>query len=124
MQNRGVKIVKLIMHNFMTFQNSTVEFDDGLNVITGPNGSGKSVIFQAIKYVLGSNERDDRYSNWQGFIRDGTDYCSVEIHIKEKNSNYIIKRRTVRNGSIEYFLSRGDLQKLKRSTKQEVSTFL
>ena len=48
----------------------------------------------------------------------------MEIHIKEKNSNYIIKRRTVRNGSIEYFLSRGDLQKLKRSTKQEVSTLV
>ena len=115
------KLAKLILINFMTFQNSTVEFHDGFNIVTGPNGSGKSVIFQAIKFVLGSNERDDRYSNWSGFIRDGTDYCSVEAHIKKGEEYFILKRRAVKDGSIEYYLSKGEHQKLKRVNKLEIA---
>jgi len=118
------KLVKIILINFMTFQNSTVEFHDGFNIITGPNGSGKSVIFQAIKFVLGSNERDDRYSNWSGFIRDGTDYCSVEAHIKKGQDYYILKRRAVKDGSIEYFLSKEENQKLKKVNKIEIAKLI
>ncbi len=44
---------KITMHNFKSFKNATIKFNDGFNCIVGPNGSGKSNICDALLFVLG-----------------------------------------------------------------------
>lgn len=96
-------IRKVILENFLSFQKDEVEFGDAkFVIIVGPNWSGKTSIFQAIKFVLGSNERDDRYTKWSSFIRNGQNHALVEIHIQTKD-NLVQLRRYVIRGQSPYF---------------------
>jgi len=71
-------------------------------LIIGPNWSGKTSIFQAIKFALGSNERDERYKKWSDFIRNNQSHAMVELHIQHQTE--IIKiRRTVVKGKSPFF---------------------
>lgn len=47
----------LKIKNFSVFDETSIEFENGLNIITGETGAGKSVLIDAIKMVLG-----DRFS--------------------------------------------------------------
>ena len=104
-----IYIKKVILENFLSFQKDEVEFsgdvlevDPRLILIIGPNWSGKTSIFQAIKFVLGSNERDDRYKKWSDFIHNGQKHAMVELHLQYKDE--IIKlRRIVIRGKSPYF---------------------
>ncbi|MFX1426189.1 MAG: AAA family ATPase [Promethearchaeota archaeon] len=101
--NRDTFIRKVILENFLSFQKDEVEFGDAkFVIIVGPNWSGKTSIFQAIKFVLGSNERDDRYTKWSNFIRNGQNHAMVEIHI-QTNDKIIQIRRYVVRGQSPYF---------------------
>lgn len=66
-------IEKVILENFQSHKNSTIEFDDQLNVIVGPSDSGKTAILRGIRWAL-YNEPSGDY-----FIREGTSECSVTI---------------------------------------------
>jgi len=104
-----IYIKKVILENFLSFQKDEVEFsgdiieaDPRLILIIGPNWSGKTSIFQAIKFVLGSNERDDRYKKWSDFIHNGQNHAMVELHLQYKDE--LIKlRRIVTRGKSPYF---------------------
>ena len=62
MSETKVNIESIRLGNFLSFYAGTVEFDRGLTVLAGPNGSGKTSIFHALKFALGSNQRENRYS--------------------------------------------------------------
>ncbi len=104
-----VYIKKVILENFLSFQKDEVEFsgendenDPRLILIIGPNWSGKTSIFQAIKFVLGSNERDDRYKKWSDFIHSDQNHAMVELHLQYREE--LIKlRRIVIRGKSPYF---------------------
>ena len=102
-QNRKTYVKKVILENFLSFQKDEVDFEEAkFVIIVGPNWSGKTSIFQAIKFVLGSNERDDRYTKWSNFIRNGQNHAMVEIHIQ--NGDHLLKiRRYVIRGQSPYF---------------------
>ena len=102
-ENRKVYIKKVILENFLSFQKDVVDFEGAkFVIIIGPNWSGKTSIFQAIKFVLGSNARDERYKKWSDFIRNDQNHTMVEIHIQ--NEEQIIKlRRYVIRGQSPYF---------------------
>ncbi|MFX1571847.1 MAG: AAA family ATPase [Promethearchaeota archaeon] len=102
-ENRKIFIKKVILENFLSFQKDEVDFGDAkFIIIVGPNWSGKTSIFQAIKFALGSNERDERYTKWSDFIRNGQNHAMVEIHIQ--NDGELIKlRRYVIKGQSPYF---------------------
>ncbi|MGM0468254.1 MAG: AAA family ATPase [Promethearchaeati archaeon] len=121
---RQVHIHKVILENFLSFRKDEVEFNDNkFIIIVGPNWSGKSSIYQSIKFVLGSNERDERYPKWSDFIRFGQDHAMVEIHIKD-NSDLLKIRRTVLKGHSPFFeLQRGgekDFKKVRASEVQDL----
>ncbi len=98
-----VFIRKVILENFLTFQKGEVDFDASkFIVIVGPNWSGKTTIFQAIKFALGSNERDERYKKWSDFIRHHQKRAMVEIHI-QSGDELILLRRIVEGGKSPYF---------------------
>ncbi len=96
-------IRKVILENFLSFQKDEVDFGKSkFVIIVGPNWSGKTSIFQAIKFVLGSNARDDRYKKWSDFIRNDQNHAMVEIHIQ--NGEKLIKlRRSVIRGQSPYY---------------------
>ncbi|MFX1479324.1 MAG: AAA family ATPase, partial [Promethearchaeota archaeon] len=96
-------IRKVILENFLSFQKDEVDFGEAkFVIIVGPNWSGKTSIFQAIKFALGSNERDDRYTKWSDFIRNSQNHAMVEIHI-QKGDEIIKLRRYVIRGQSPFF---------------------
>ncbi|MHA1987836.1 MAG: AAA family ATPase [Promethearchaeota archaeon] len=99
-QNRKTYIKKVILENFLSFQKDEVDFGEAkFVIIVGPNWSGKTSIFQAIKFVLGSNERDDRYTKWSNFIRNGQNHAMVEIHIQNGDDLLKVRRYVIRGQS-------------------------
>ncbi|KAF7312005.1 Purine nucleoside phosphorylase [Mycena indigotica] len=89
-------IVRIKLHNFVTYDD--VEFCPGphLNMIFGPNGTGKSSIACAI--CLGLNWPPSvlgRASDLQSFVKLGTDSGSIEIELKGRagEGNLVILRK-------------------------------
>ncbi|SHG94347.1 AAA domain-containing protein [Anaerosphaera aminiphila DSM 21120] len=76
-------ITKLELNNFQSHENSTIEFDRGLNVILGNSDSGKTAVLRAIKWAL-YNEPLGNY-----FIREGSKYVSVSVYF---NTGAIVRR--------------------------------
>jgi chromosome segregation protein len=68
----------VVLTDFMSYENSYVPLQPGLNLICGPNGAGKSSILLAISVVLGQayTERSKRLSD---LIRWGTDEARVTL---------------------------------------------
>jgi len=64
-------ILSMRMHNIALIEQLTLEFGDGLHVMTGETGAGKSIVVDAVNLVLGG--RADR-----DLIRTGTDKAWVE----------------------------------------------
>lgn len=85
-----------------------------LILIIGPNWSGKTSIFQAIKFVLGSNERDERYKKWSDFIRNGENHAMVEIEIQSHEELLKLRRYVIRGQSPYYEMQRQGEPKFKR----------
>ncbi|MHA2351562.1 MAG: AAA family ATPase [Candidatus Thorarchaeota archaeon] len=98
MSESKVNIESVRLGNFLSFYAGTVEFDEGLTVLAGPNGSGKTSIFHALKFVLGSNQRENRYSKWSDFIRHGASAAEVEIAVKVNGQSRKFLRRIDRDG--------------------------
>ncbi|MGD9395097.1 MAG: chromosome segregation SMC family protein [Candidatus Thorarchaeota archaeon] len=98
MSETRVNIESVRLGNFLSFYAGTVEFDKGLTVLAGPNGSGKTSIFHALKFALGSNQRENRYSKWSDFIRHGASTAEVEISVKVNGQSRKFLRRIDRDG--------------------------
>lgn len=64
-------IISMRMHNIALIEDLTLEFGDGLHVMTGETGAGKSIVVDAVNLVLGG--RADR-----DLIRTGTEKAWVE----------------------------------------------
>ncbi|MFW6366787.1 MAG: AAA family ATPase, partial [Spirochaetota bacterium] len=62
---------KLSIKNFVLIDELSIEFDEGLNILTGETGAGKSIIIGAISAVLGGKVSADR-------IRTGCDRSVIE----------------------------------------------
>ncbi|KAI3381172.1 hypothetical protein SNEBB_007365 [Seison nebaliae] len=114
-------IVRLKLHNFMTYEDTEIFPQPGLNVIIGPNGSGKSSILGAICVVLGGNHSTIvRGSSIGGLIRmNSTGRCYIEIELYEKEGeNICIIREISRTNQTSWFISR------KKTTKEEIMKIL
>ncbi|MFW9767827.1 MAG: AAA family ATPase, partial [Candidatus Thorarchaeota archaeon] len=98
MGETSVYIESARLGNFLSFFKGTVEFDKGLTVLAGPNGSGKTSIFHALKFALGSNQRENRYSKWSDFIRHGASTAEVEISVKVNGQSRRFLRKIDRDG--------------------------
>jgi chromosome segregation ATPase len=68
----------VVLTNFMSYENSYVPLEPGLNLICGPNGAGKSSILLAVSVVLGQayTERSKRLSD---LVKWGQDEARITL---------------------------------------------
>ena len=64
-------LVQLSLTNYAIIDNLTVEFANGLNIITGETGTGKSIIVDAINILLGDKTSSD-------IVKTGFDEAVIE----------------------------------------------
>ncbi|MHA1913466.1 MAG: hypothetical protein ACW986_09230 [Promethearchaeota archaeon] len=120
-QNNITCIKKVILENFLSFQKDEVDFGNAkFVIIVGPNWSGKTSIFQAIKFALGSNERDDRYTKWSNFIRNGQSHAMVEVHVQTMGELIKIRRYVIKGQSPYFEMQHQNESEFKRIQAHEV----
>jgi len=100
------------MENFLSFTKARISLlrNDGsvskFSIITGPNGAGKSSVFQAIKFVLGSNAKDGRYAKWDGFIHHGAEFLRVKVGFRATDGTvYEIARLLRKDQGSDFYLN-------------------
>ena len=84
-------ITHISIKNFAIIENTDVEFENGLNIITGETGSGKSIAVEAISLALGS--RADTSA-----IRNGTDRAVVQLLGTLDGEEIVITREVSASG--------------------------
>lgn len=90
-------ITQLTIQNFGLIDRISLEFTEGLNVLTGETGAGKSILIGALRYALG-----ERFNTGQ--MRDPKIPCIVEI--AGELSEELIKE----NELFKEFMDGGDRQ--------------
>lgn len=104
----------LVIQNFATFKNQTVQFRPGFNAIVGETGSGKSLLLDALQLILGG--RSDKR-----VVRRETEYSLVEatFHCEDpevreflhaegypvENKELVIKRLVYKNGTTKAYVN-------------------
>ncbi len=73
------------IQNFAIIENTEIDFEEGLNIITGETGSGKSIVIEAISLALGS--RAD-----SAFVRHGAQKAVVQLAGELNGEDIIITR--------------------------------
>lgn len=102
----------VVLTNFMSYENSYVPLEPGLNLICGPNGAGKSSILLGISVVLGQSytERSKRLSD---LVKWGTDEARITLILentgKERpfphfHSDVVTVTRVLRQNGTYYYL--------------------
>ncbi len=71
---------QLIIQNFATFKNQTIQFHPGLNTIVGETGSGKSLVLDALQLIFGA--RADKR-----IVRKNCEFALVEARFSCKDAN-------------------------------------
>lgn len=105
---------KLIIQNFATFKNQSIQFKPGLNAIIGETGSGKSLVLDALHLILGG--RADKK-----IVRKDSDFSLIEAHFicndqemksfleqegyPLENNELIIKRLIYKAGSTKNYIN-------------------
>lgn len=72
-------IEQVTLLNFHKHKSLTVDFKEGLNIITGETDAGKSALLRAIYWVLFNRPSGD------GYILDGEDHAQVTIKFSDGN---------------------------------------
>ena len=98
-------LIQLDIENIAVIEKASIEFENGLNVITGETGAGKSLLINSLNMVLGARASRE-------LIREGADfakvsavfYCDFLNDILSQNGidaddgNIIITRKLYRDG--------------------------
>lgn len=75
----------LHISNLALIEDMSLEFSDGINVLTGETGAGKSFILKALAFVLGDKLTPD-------IVREGADRAAVEAQFTSPKGDLILKR--------------------------------
>lgn len=80
-----MKIKKLNLQNFRNYENTSVEFFDGVNILQGKNAQGKTNLLEAI--FLCSIGKSLRASREKEIIKFHKDTSKIKINIEKKYKN-------------------------------------
>jgi len=78
-------LLSLNISNYAIIDKLSIDFEEGLNIITGETGAGKSIIIGALSLVLGEHARHEK-------IRTGEDKASIQALFTMPENNEEIKR--------------------------------
>lgn len=93
-------IKKLHVKNYILLDDVTVDFSDGLNVITGETGSGKSILINAIDVAFGAKSSKD-------LIKSGKDKAIIELTLDiKKDISNLLDEYGIENWGEEMVISR------------------
>lgn len=97
-------LLNLKINNFALIKESSINFKEGLNVLSGETGSGKSIIFEALAVCLG--ERANK-----SMIKSGTDHAIVEatFTINDEIKSFIKEKGFLSDPDDEIVILRRDL---------------
>lgn len=73
------------IRNFAIIENTEIDFEEGLNIITGETGSGKSIVIEAISLALGS--RAD-----SSYVRSGAEKAVIQLASELDGEEIVITR--------------------------------
>lgn len=82
---------QLHIKNVGIIDDITINFEDGLNILTGETGAGKSLIIGSISAITGSRVSKE-------MIKTGADSAFIEACFFEKNKDIILSREIFANG--------------------------
>ncbi|MCK5559714.1 MAG: SMC family ATPase [Thermoplasmata archaeon] len=91
-----MKLRSLTLENYRKFENTTVEFPEGLVGILGLNGVGKSTIIEAIAWTLYGNQQTIVRTSKEDVKRIGSapkDSCKVTLEFELAGENYQVMRQ-------------------------------
>ncbi len=104
----------LVIQNFATFKNQSINFRMGLNTIIGETGSGKSLVLDALQLILGG--RADKK-----VVRKDTEYALIEARFicsdeevkkflelegfPSENNEIVIKRVILKSGISKNYIN-------------------
>ncbi|CAH2093155.1 unnamed protein product [Euphydryas editha] len=129
-------IKKIEIKNFLCHDNLAIDFTAGnIHWVTGLNGSGKSAIISALVVGLGGKAAaTHRGKNIQSFIKNGRDFASVEITIKNDTENAYnhhiygdeikINRRITTSGGSTYTVKAASGERISNSFSEVTNIML
>ena len=85
-------INRLSIVNIAIINKLSINFNDGLNIITGTTGSGKSIIINSISYLLGAKFNKD-------LIRTGSNKASIEADFVIDGHEVTLRREFTSKGT-------------------------
>jgi len=95
-------VMKVKLHNFMTYSDVEMEPGPRLNVILGPNGTGKSSFVCALAIGLaGSTKLLGRADKLSEFVKRGeqSGYSEITLATKDANRPLVVRREIKRKDS-------------------------
>jgi len=104
-----MNLKKLILHNFQSHQNTTINFHPGMNVIVGSSDEGKSAVIRALAAVL-QNDVNNAY------VRHGEDCFEVTAEFDDGSSVARIKGAKVN----KYIVNGEEFERLGDSVPKQV----
>lgn len=88
-----MKLETLTLNNFQSYDNETVEFEDGISVLYGENGAGKSTILRGIFASLFQTSMKSELSgdiNIGGLVNKNEENGSVTLVFTHNNETYTV----------------------------------
>ncbi|MCX6799437.1 MAG: AAA family ATPase [Candidatus Diapherotrites archaeon] len=116
-----IRLQKLVLRNFKSFQKAEIPLSSGFTVIVGSNGSGKTNILDAILFALGTSSiKSLRAGRIQELVNNSAQesYAKVELTLKAKDTTYLVQRMIDKQGKSVYRLND------RRKTRDEISALL
>ena len=77
-------LLELHIHNLAIIEDISLNFNNGMTVLTGETGAGKSIIIDAVSLLSGGRGSAD-------FVRHGVNKCILEGHFTMPNNQELIQ---------------------------------
>ena len=84
-----MNITKIHLRNVKSYADETIEFKEGINLVSGLNGAGKTTIIESISYGLFGKKPDYTLNE---FVRRGTKNGSITIWFEMDKKLYRIEK--------------------------------
>ncbi len=91
-------LLSLQIRNFALIDAATIEFGDGLNILSGETGAGKSILVQALEILLGGRGSSD-------LIRQGEEEAEIAGLFTDDGGERSLRRVMTRGGKSKAYVN-------------------